>query len=57
MPSATVSASALVAVRLSPSRTQWCAQVTVQPESRRIIVLRNGMSQVSTGWTPSGSQV
>src|ERR1700719_53241 len=38
----------------SPSSRQWCAHVTVVPDSNNINVLRNGNSNGSKGWMVLG---
>ncbi len=39
-----------------PSRSSWCAQVTVQPEVSRMMVLSSGTDQGSKTVRPSGGQ-
>ena len=55
-PSSTVSVRPWISPLRSPSISEWCAQVTVVPESSRISVLRNGNSNGSNGWMPLGGQ-
>src|SRR5918997_5522744 len=57
MPSSTVSARPVTSALRSLCSTPWCAQVTVQPESSRIIVLRKGSDQGSKVWIPFGGQI
>src|SRR5262245_64559818 len=53
-PSATVRARPWISPLRSPSRSAWCAQVTVQPEVSRISVLSKGSENGSKVMMPSG---
>src|SRR3546814_15962293 len=55
-PSRTVRARPCSRPWRSPWMRAWCAQVTVQPDSSRIMVLRNGRWKASKTSTPTGGQ-
>jgi hypothetical protein len=55
-PSTIVSASPVSIPLRSPSRSAWCAQVTVQPDSNRMSVFMNGTSKAGSTSTPCGGQ-
>ncbi len=57
MPSSSVSPSAITRPRRSFSSSEWCAQVTVQPDSSRIIVLSSGRWNGSNVSIPAGGHI
>lgn len=57
MPRKTVIARACVVWVMFFSISLWCAQVTVTPEARRIVVFNRGIWKGLNGDTPVGGQI